>query len=115
MILPPVGMASRALTIRFMITCSIWPASPRVEPSAPASRVVSSMSSPISRCSICSSPAITALRLSTVGWMIWRRLNASSWLVSVAARSAAFWISSWKLRTTAGSSDVLSSSSRTLE
>ena len=47
--------------------------------------VKSTMSSPISRRSICSMLATTALRSSTSGWRICRRLKASSWRVRAPA------------------------------
>src|SRR5712692_4025011 len=43
---PPLGIASRALTTRFMITCSICPGSTRVLPSLAAGTIRSSTSSP---------------------------------------------------------------------
>src|SRR5262249_11802124 len=46
---PPLGMASRALTTRFMSTCSNWPGSALIGQGEGSSVVTSSMSSPISR------------------------------------------------------------------
>ena len=61
--LPPRGMASRALTARFMMTCSIWPGSAFTRPSAESNTVESSTSSPIRRRNIFSMPRTTSLRL----------------------------------------------------
>ena len=75
---PPPGMASRAFTTMFMITCSIWPGSVRVVAGSAASTVISSMSSPISRESIFSMFRISAFNCSTLGVNGCLRLNASS-------------------------------------
>ena len=50
--LPPEGMASRALTARFMMTCSICPASARTGQRLGLGTMTRSMSSPIMRVSI---------------------------------------------------------------
>src|SRR2546422_185612 len=54
MSLPPCGIASRALTTRFMTIWSTCPGSALIRPSAAPWTVVSSMSSPIMRRSILS-------------------------------------------------------------
>src|SRR4051794_25974201 len=86
---PPRGIASRALTARFRITCPIWPRSARTRPADGSSAVSSSTSSPIRRASIRSVPATTSLSCSSSGSSTWRRLKASSWLVRAAARAPA--------------------------
>jgi hypothetical protein len=58
-------------------------------PSPGSSFVISSMSSPSSRRSILMSSVIKAFRSRTLGCSSCRRLKASSWLVSSAARSPA--------------------------
>ena len=92
---PPPGIASRALTARFMMTCSIWPGSACTGArlgSRGGARV--DMSSPIRRRSIGPVLATTSFRSSTCGCSTCWRLNASSWRVSAGRASAARWISS---------------------
>ncbi len=86
---PPRGMASRALTTRFMTTCSSWPGSASTPLPAPRETIESSTSSRITRRSIGASPSMTRVRSSTRGCRICLRLNARSWRVSAAARSPA--------------------------
>jgi len=93
---PPCGIASRALTTRFITTCSSWLRSAFVAERAGSRRVVRRMSSPIRRRSIGSISRTTSLSDRTRRSSTWRRLNASSWRVSAAARSPAFWICSTK-------------------
>ncbi len=86
---PPFGMASRALTARFMMTCSICPGSAFTCASAGSRTVRNFMSSPIRRCNIFSILAITVFRSSTWGVSTCCRLKASSCRVRDAARSPA--------------------------
>ena len=65
--LPPVGIASRAFTTRFMSTCSSCPTSARTDSRSGASAIVTSMSSPITRRRIFWRPSTTVLRLTTRG------------------------------------------------
>ena len=65
---PPRGIASRALTIRFRRTCSIWLSSAWMQARPGASLTWSSTSSPRSPRSIFSSSEILALRSSICGW-----------------------------------------------
>src|SRR5207244_701368 len=53
---PPVGMASRAFTARFISTCSSCPTSALTEPTSGSSLVARSTSSPMTRRSIFSPP-----------------------------------------------------------
>ena len=92
--LPPPGIASRALTARLRITCSIWPGSALIVPRLEASAVRSSTSSPINRRSIFSRSETTVLRSMATGCKTCLRLKASSCRVRPAARSPAFLISS---------------------
>ena len=84
---PPCGIASRAFTARFTITCSICVGSARtdarlrVEHRRPARRPRRSGGA-----ASCPCRETTAFRSSTRGCSTWRRLNASSWPVSAAAR-----------------------------
>src|SRR6266545_2887541 len=87
--LPPWGMASRAFSARFTITCSIWPRSARTAPRSGAGAVTRSTSSPINRRSNRSMSVTTRFRSRTAGCRIWRRLYASSWRVRPAAREPA--------------------------
>ena len=64
---PPSGMASRALTARFMRTCSIWPGSALTGPAPAPSAVTSSTSSPIAGAASSPCPRTTAFRSSTSG------------------------------------------------
>ena len=95
---PPAAIASRALTTRFITTCSICPRSALTWASDGARSVSSRTFSPIIRRSIRSRSTTTPLTSMTAGWMICRRLKASSWLVRAAARSAARRISSMSSR-----------------
>ena len=90
---PPSGIASRAFTTRFMITCSTCPGSALTRPSAGSRRNSSSISGPSSegkRSEICE---IRALRSSSLGWRICLRLKASNCRVNEAAFSDALRIS----------------------
>src|SRR6266478_5569697 len=95
---PPSGSASRALTTRFAMTCSIWPGSAFTRPSPEPARKTSSISSPINRWSMVVMPDTTVLRSRTLGASICFRLKASSCFVSAAARSAVFFMSSMSRR-----------------
>ena len=65
---PPCGIASRALTARFIRICSTWPGRRGTEPSVGSIAVSSSMSSPISRAQhrLCTS-VTTSFRSITLG------------------------------------------------
>ncbi len=91
--LPPVGIASRALIARFMMTCSICPESARTGQRFLPGIVTRSMSSPIMRLSILKFSVAMSLRLTMRGASICLRLKASSWRVRDEARSAALAIS----------------------
>ena len=95
---PPWGMASRALTARFMTTCSICPRSAFTRPSPGVGVVRSAMSSPIRRPSRSFMSVVTALRSRTTGSSTCLRLKARSWRVRSAARPAVRWISSMPRR-----------------
>ena len=86
---PPCGIASRALTARFIRICSSCPASAMTAGRAGASFVTSSMSSPISRRSILLGVDDEAVDVEQLGWRTCLRLKASNWRVRPAARSAA--------------------------
>src|SRR6266566_2936211 len=86
--LPPCVIASRALTARLMMICSIWPGSALTTPRSGARNVVSRTSSPIRRLSSFSVPATVVFRSRALGWSTCWRLNASSWRVRAAAPSA---------------------------
>ena len=90
---PPRGMASRALTARFMSTCSSWPGSARTAAAVDGSRSTSSMSSPMRRRSILESSSMRPPSGTTSGTRTCLRLNARSWRVRAEARSAALRIS----------------------
>ena len=79
--LPPEAMASRALTARFMMTCSICPASARTDQRFGPGTMTRSMSSPIMRVSILMFSVATSFRLTILGASICLRLKASSWRV----------------------------------
>src|SRR5581483_2217807 len=49
MSLPPSGIASRALTARFMMICSIWLASARILPRSSSHFIIGEMTAPIRR------------------------------------------------------------------
>ena len=87
---PPVGIASRALTTRFMSTCWSWPGSARTFPASLPSAKRISTSSPMTRRSIFSKSSTSSLSSNTIGSNTCWRLKASSCLVSEAARSDAF-------------------------
>ena len=97
--LPPLGMASRALTARFMMTCSRRPGIGlhRIAATA-AGMVTSSMSSPIRRRSIFSICMTRSLTWTVRGSSGCRRLKASNWWVSAPPRSAERRISSSAVR-----------------
>ena len=84
--MPPFGITSRALTARFMITCSIWSLSAFTCPSSGSSRVTISISIPIKGLSIFS-VSITRLfksRISRLRFCF--RLKTKSSRVNEAAR-----------------------------
>ena len=85
---PPWGIASRELTTRLTMTCSIWPGSAFTRPRSAAGTTASSTSSPMSRLSMGSMAVITAFRSSTCGCSTCLRLKARSCWVRAAARSA---------------------------
>ena len=84
--LPPRGMASRAFTARFMMTCSICPGSTLIDASPAAATAMSSTSSPIRIRSIFSIPPQMSLRSTILGASTCCRLNASRCRVKLAAR-----------------------------
>ena len=86
--LPPVGIASRAFTARFRITCSSWATSPHTGVPLGSIAVMNEMCSPINRRSIDAMPATTSPRSSTRGSSTCLRLKARSWRVRMLARSA---------------------------
>ena len=86
---PPVAMASRALTAKFRMICSICTVSASTWPMSAPRTDSSSMSSPIRRRSIGSMAEITTFRSRTSCRMICLRLKANNCLVSEAARSPA--------------------------
>src|SRR6266513_245019 len=88
---PPSGIASRALTTRLTRICSSCPGSAATYPRATQLEAIA-MSSPIRRRSIGSTVDTTVFMSSTLGCRICFRLNARSCLVSPDARSAAFLI-----------------------
>ena len=92
-IFPPWGIASRALTTRFISTCSICPGSALIFPISGLSSVTNSMLSGISLPSIFPISVTRKLRSKTFGCSICLRLKASSCRVKTAARSPAFLIS----------------------
>src|SRR5438445_733457 len=94
---PPSGMASRALTARFIRTCSICVGSARTRPSGSSGRKVRTTSSPMRRPSILITDSMVWLRSSTRVSKTWRRLKARSWRVSPAAR----WLAAQLLRVVA--------------
>ena len=89
-----MGIASRAFTARFMITCSTWFGSALIRPRPLPSTVSSRMLSPMRRRSSSLIPTTTQLRSMSRGCKTCLRLNASSLCVKAAARAAAFSISS---------------------
>ncbi len=91
--LPPEGMASRAFTARFMMTCSICPASARTDQRLFPGVMTRSISSPIMRVSILRFSVAMSLRLTIRGASICFRLNANNWRVKDEARSEALAIS----------------------
>ena len=82
---PPSGMASRALTTRFMITCSSWLGSAFTLPRSGRGTKTSCIVSPSSRWSMACIPSTMPLRSSTLGASTCLRLKARSWRVSAAA------------------------------
>ena len=89
MMRPDAPTASRALTTRFMITCSRLPTSTLTLPSDGDSVSDSSRFSPTSRRIIVPMRCRTSLMSSTSGRTIFLRANASSCCVSAAPRFAA--------------------------
>jgi hypothetical protein len=102
--LPPRGIASRALSARLSSTCSSWPGSARTRPSSGERSSRTVQSSPIMRRTTGSHPLITWFRSSISARSTCRRLNASNWPVTAAVRSAAFWMNSTSARTASGMS-----------
>ena len=107
---PPSGIASRAFTARFMITCSIWPGSALTGLTWGPGKKENSMCSPIRRGSIFPMSEMTTFRSSKRGCKTCMRLNASNWRVMDAARLDAFCICS-ALRRCIGSPGSYSSKS----
>ena len=87
---PPRGIASRALTTRFMITCSSWRSSTRTGARSGPCSIFSVTLSVSSRFSRCASSESVSWRLMTVGRSVCLREKASSWRTRAAARLA-FW------------------------
>ncbi len=87
--LPPPGIASRAFTTIFKITCSICPGSARTVFNCGASMAVNSMSSPSMRRNMRSISRTSALRSTSDARTPCRRLKASNWRVRSVARSEA--------------------------
>ncbi len=87
---PPFGMASRALTARFRITCSICPGSAFTAASLGSGKNSNSMCSPMRRGSILPISTTMAFNSITRGCKTCIRLNASNWRVMETARPAAF-------------------------
>ena len=85
----PSGMASRALTTRLKMTCSIWPGRRAPRPVRTATMTTSLTSSPKRRVSILGGRRHHA-DVDDPGSMIWHRLNASSCRVSDAPRITAY-------------------------
>jgi len=75
---PPPGIASRALTARLMRICSICIGSIRTRPSGCWGTTRSWTFSPISRCSIPRTLAMTSFGSRTSGAMTCRRENVSN-------------------------------------
>ena len=86
---PPLGMASRALTERFMMICSIIPASASMAGSPVPQRVSRVMCSPSTRSSILPTLAMILFRSRTLGCNFCFRLNMSNCRVRLDARRAA--------------------------
>ncbi len=97
--LPPCGIASRALTTRFMRTCSSADGSAHTGCAPAASTVVTWMCSSSRRRSIFSMPETRWLRSTLRTAKDCARVNASSWRVSCAAREPARTISATSSRT----------------
>ena len=90
---PPDGIASRALTARFMMTCSIWPGSALMRRTRSPRAGIKVMSSPITRPSMVCMPPTRVFRSRTCGSRICWRLKASSCRVNNAALRPALTIS----------------------
>ena len=90
-ILPPSGMASRALMHRFSRAFSSWPGSTRVGHSPAAATISSVISGPTVRWSSSSMPRTSRFTSVGLGSRVWRREKASSRCVKAAARLAAPW------------------------
>ena len=86
--LPPSGIASRAFTARLSSALSSWFGSVMVRHRPPASTVSIAIASPSVRRSSSDMPATSWLASTGRGSSAWRRANASSRWVSVAARCA---------------------------
>ena len=84
---PPCGMASRALTARFNITCSIIEGSASMAGASGACSATSEMFSPINRSSIRLIVVTVSPREMTLRCNTWRRLKVSNCFVKLAARS----------------------------
>ena len=91
---PPSGMASRALTARFISTCSSWPRSALTCHRSASAWALQRMCSPSTRPIIRSKSRTTSPRSRILRSSICRRLNASSWRLSEAPCWAAFWMAS---------------------
>jgi hypothetical protein len=86
---PPSGIASRALTTRFMMTCSTWPRSISVWALGWSRSMTSLTSSPISRCSMRAMPVTSSYRSHGSGDSTCLRLKARSCRVRPSTRRAA--------------------------
>ena len=87
---PPSGMASRALTARFRMTCSTWTGSARTcGGPAPGRRRHARCPRRSAARSILVMPATTSLRSTPCGWSTCLRLKASSCRVSAGGALAA--------------------------
>ena len=103
---PPVGIASRAFTVRLRRTCSIWVGSALTAAASAAGRTCNSMCSPIRRWRMGSRLSTSSFRSRRRGCSTCLRLRARSCRVSADARSAVCVIKSTSRRfgSSAGSS-----------
>ena len=90
-ILPPSGMASRALMHRFSSAFSSWLGSTRTLHTPPPTTLSTSIAGPTVRRINSSMPLIRVPVSVGLGSRVWRREKASSRWVSAAARLAAPW------------------------
>ncbi len=87
---PPSGMASRALTMRFMITWPSWPWLTGTQPAAGSSLVTSAMRSPTADCSTRVTLVTTWFRLTGVRGGPSRRVVRRTCCASAIPHSVAF-------------------------